>query len=444
MLSLFIFSLRGKGGNKMENLRFEESEGKIEVEEYLETINFLDRNLVMGIELERNCNNNSIMDVSRLLNTSTTSSNIYNAYRNAVNNPFNVAFVSSDGTVRGGGNEIIFNGTGESFIWIKNRLEAIEKKLDSIGSPNYCASTSNHITAITLQNKLLHEVILKNIINISRAFATGIAWLGSGDPNDITRRGGFSSYCQPRLHINPLRKSFSTLRNLGTKYSMCNFVKQTGIMIGEDYKLNGLTVEWRSPDGIRAPSALTSLTFLFRAIVYKAVELSTKGLLSVESVGDWRENKSMMEIFRDTSFSKKQLFRDRPEHKEFCVAQSKKLIKFLTPVLKKMSPESIEILNKMAQEPISYRQTRWGKNWKTTDKELFNPKPVKFSENEKFILGKAIDQSIKETSSTKWKKKVSEELNISPRMVEIILAKLQSKHNLKIVFDREIQSYMVM
>lgn len=411
---------------------FREKEKKISIKEYFDLVEYFHKNLVAGVECERVVNINGSLLANHLktkyISHGDRGDGVLIDYKQATTNEYNIAFIYEDGSFDYG-NEIVFNGTAEKFKWIHNRLLKLEKKLDILRCKDYGGETSNHITLISLQDKLINPIVLVNLYNLVKAYSPAIYWLGSADSKSQAVRKGVSNYATLR-YVSPFGKPFLSFKNeLGRGF--LNYEKQNVIEIADKEILSGLRVEFRSPDGMRVPSALTSLIFLCRALIYKAVELSTKGIIQTESLVDWEETKHLNRRLLD--WEDVLTTREKNKLKNL----SKDLISLLIPQLKMLAPESIPILKELAEKPVSQRTGKWT----VTEKELMKTVDKKLTKNEEKLVEVIISNQFQGDNAGKWKKKVAEDFGVSSRMVEYMMKGIETKVSMRFVFDTEMKAY---
>jgi len=405
----------------------------LKISEYFDLIEYFKKNLVIGVECERVV----IMDGDMLANHLKTKHTGWGSrgaerlddYKVATTNEYNVAFIYQDNSFDGG-NEIIFNGTAEKFDWVHEKLLRLETKLDTLRCQNYNYKTSNHITLISLQDRLLNPIILTNLYNLVKAFSPAIYWLGSADSKKNIVRSGVDGFA-PLNYVNPVGKTFSKLKqNLGRGF--INFSKQNVLYIADEEVLSGVRVEFRSPDGMRVPSALTSLMFLFKAMIHKALDLSTKGIVMTGSlVDDWDKVKRINNSIVDSDYE------INTQGKTFLQENSKELIDMLLPQLKMISPESIPILYELAKKPVSQRSGKWS----VIEKNLMKTINRKLTDNEENLIQIVISNEIKEDTAGKWRQKVAEKLGRTTRMVEYMMKGIEKKVSMRLIFDNEMKQY---
>jgi len=410
-----------------------DGEDKLDVKEFIDIIKFFDKHLLVGAELERVIPL-SQNELSRHLNCKTIGySNSHNfentisSYKSArAKNIYNVPFITSDVSFEYG-NEIIFGGNNEGFQWNYNKLKLIEDKIDTLNAIPYSPKTSTHITLLTAYNKKLSGSIIKNIFNIVRAYSGALYWIGSGDKTNILRRGA-KNYANHSLAFSPNLRPASELSSLINKNHQVNLSKQPFIN-NSNNDLDGLFIEFRCTDGIRVPSAIASLMQLYRAIVYKAVEMSMDGIVQVQSLStNWRRNKIVVNKFLDGDELTRQ-------EVAFLTLESKNLINFCMNYLKRGDKSCLSVLDKLAEMPVSLR-LRTGKKFKTIDKELYE-KERGLNEKEQKLLNTIIKAEIEADNIIGWKKEMAQKLGCSVRYIEKMLINIMDTTKLSVVFDCE-------
>lgn len=417
-----------------ENARLQfQGSRKIEVKDFIDTIKFFDKHLIVGAELERvvpksssslarsfNCNSIGYQSSHEISNTAR----FYKSARSC--NEYNVAFVTNDISFEYG-NEIIFGGNNEGFQWNYKKLKLIEDKLNWMGAIPFSPKTSTHITVLTSYNRKMNGVIIKNIFNIVRAFSGALYWMGSGDKRTILRSGA-KHYAKHSLAFSPYLRVAKALSTLISKNHQVNLSKQDFVN-GSDNELDGLLVEFRCTDGIRSPATISALMQLYKAIVYKSVELSIDGTVMVESMSsDWRQNKIVTnKLLECESLT--------DEDKNFLITESKNLINLCMNYLKRDDKSCVSVLDKIAEMPVSIR-LQSDKHIETIDKELYE-KEKTLNNKEKCLLNIIIKNDITASSVVDWKKKTAEKMECSVRYVEKMLINIMDSTKLSIVFDCE-------
>lgn len=434
----------------MAELTYSETEKKIAIDEFFKVIAWLDKNLAVGVELERPCASAHSTIASRL-NTEVANGMQMRGdgslprYKKAGCSKYNVLDVRGDGTVHNNegraGVEIVFAGTTEKYAYIRQRLEEIEHILDRLGCDDYDSSCSNHISVVSVTDRLLPTAVLKNILQITRGFSSGLYWI-CGAESRITRRT--IGHNAPPLHnFTPLNKSLRNMIAQG-KYCMCNMSKQGYFLTSaergageqsDNMMMSGIFVEFRNPDGMRVPSALASLMMMYKAIVYKAVELSTKGVLNVDSIGGWTTNKQVSMAIVEGSPTVVQ--------KTFAKKNAKALLDFVMPQVKMVAPEAVEILSALAEKPVGQRLGS-DVTYKTIEKDLSGRKSDEaLSDSEQRVVEIVMNGQVHAATPALYREAVAQELKVSVRMIEYLMQKVKEKTGKSIVYDSEMKRYRI-
>jgi len=425
-------------------MRFAETRNKISYDEYFSIVSYLNKMLAIGVEMERPCAKPH-SEIAPKLHTvlDGSSSSLLRYKQSPAKSKFNVNHIYNDGSVsssRGSGVEIVFTATTENFLFIREKIAAIEAELDKLTCEDYHYSCSNHISVMTLQDRVINPIVLKNIIQLSRAFSAGLLWLGAGD-KEFGVRQRISSYADPQLSFTPIERNSSALVSRG-KMKLCHTDKEGLIEFGnENSLLSGLFVEFRHPDGFRVPSAIAANMILVKAIVHKAVELSTQGVLEVDSLDHWQLNKTATQHIME---NKLQHFSPTNTEatatlQEWCRQIAKKLIEFVIPQLKSVDSNAIETLQSLAQEPVFLRKG----NHTAIEKSLRCRINCQLNKTESKIVAIVLSKEIVGNSAADNRKKIAEKVGISLRLVEHSFTQIKSKTGQFIVYDSDLKSYRV-
>jgi DNA-binding CsgD family transcriptional regulator len=435
----------------MAEITFNEEETKLPYDEYFKILAWLDKSLSVGVELERPCNAPKPVIASRL-NTKVSDENARGdgslpQYKRAACGKYNCFDVRCDGTVHTNagtsGVEIVFAGTTERFAYIQQRLEEIEKILDTLGCDDYDSSCSNHISVVSVQDRLLPANVMKNILQITRGFSSGLYWLCSAEKRRISRQS-ISHNAPFAVTFTPFGKSLRDMIAMG-KYNLCNMSKQPTFRAGageDDIWMAGLFVEFRNPDGMRVPSALAALMMMYKAVVYKAVELSTKGVLNIDSLGqfsefaEWQKNKrTSMAIIEGSPIV---------EEKEYAKKNAKALLDFIMPQLKMVSPDAVDILQALADKPVGLRYRKIDATYRTIEKELSGRKnDDALSDKEQRIVEIVTGGQLRAATPALYREEMAKQLNVTVRMVEYLMQKIREKTGKGMVYDSEINRYRI-
>jgi hypothetical protein len=410
---------------------------RLSMQEFFDTLKYLEKSLVVGVEMERPVPTQAD-SLGRLFNA--VGNRIHRdqedglqEYKQASATEYNVVYCYHDGTVycNNGqrGVEIVFCGTNEGMRWIYDRLHRIETKLDELRADNYHYSCSNHITLHALQERKINGIVLKNFFNLMRAYSSALFWLGSGDRANLVRRTVHEN-AKIRHTFNPAVNNLHQLITGSHHHSMCNFEKQQ--YDGET--ANGVFIELRNVDGIRTPSAVAALMMMYKALFMKAVHLSLNGLISIEGA-QYDKN---VELTRKITMTAPRPNKLTAQEQNLVIEQAKELIAFITPQLKVVSPDAIKPLLDLAGQPISAREGKW----KAIDKVLYRANHT-LTENEARLISTVVNSAITKDSATDWKKVMATRLDVSTRMIEHMMMKVEEKTTKRFVFEATAGSYIM-
>lgn len=403
--------------------------------DYFDFLKYLDKNLVAGVELERGTGNNqrdllvsAFKIQSNVQTTETLSSGAVNEY--------NLACIKEDGSLLHRGFEFIFAGTGEGFDWVHKRLRDFENRLDRFQDiPDYYQPASNHITFLCLQKRLIPLVVWHNLWNMARYFQPAIFYLGAGDKQSFIRPG-IARFAKPRFI--PFFDSITDRANFEAstgKFSLMNVSKNAWNQ-AKGGSL-GIVVEFRSVDGFRVPSALATMMFVFKAMIYKSFEMSLKG------VAQW----SVVDIASSDNLTQTML-NGRVKSASF-TAQYGTLLKtnvrefvdFLKPTLKRIASPCLPVLEQMAIKPIASRDGKWSEIEQELSKAI--PSNHNISKSEKALLDLVFSETITADSATEWKSKAGQALNIKSRMIEYLVKKIESKTGYRLAFSQSLKMFVL-
>jgi len=415
-------------------LTYSASEDKLTCPEFVELVTFFDKNLLVGCELERVVPMSTDRVASAFKTTYLGISDAHSDralmfYKTArARNEYNIAFVTSDGSFEYG-NELIYGGNPESFEWNYEHLKKVEDKLTTLGAVAYSPKTSTHISVLTGTDILVKGVVYQNVFNITRAFSGALYWLGSGDKATILRSGA-RQYAKSCLQITPQDKDINTLKGQIGKYNQINLGKQNITQQDGKQYISGLFVEWRGVDGIRIPSVIAANMMVYKAIVYKAAEMSVHGLVNVESLSSsWQKNKVVV----DKLLNSPDTLTD--EDISFLKVEAKRLIELLSPYLKRFDKNTIEVIESIAACPASMRQKE-GKKLATIDKDIYI-RSRRLNEKEQELLSMIIMGNLESDDLKEWKAKSADKLGCSVRYIEKMLITITETTRLNLVFDCE-------
>ncbi len=231
-----------------------------------------------------------------------------------------------------------------------------------------------HLIAIGLAENI-PEIILANLWNMARKYAPGLKFLTSGGNTweGLCRRRQNNAH-QEFLRQSPMSMSMreiqQRLKNSLEVPEHQNFFNLEHLGFDRDGGIKQFHIEFRFPDGDLSPVSITSKTFLYLAMLLKAVEISKFGLLHVGKIRDWNRNKDLMDLISNnegamaTSDTSQALDRLEEYRKN-----AGDLLKFLKSIFILLDNPSEVLLQALAEKPISLRRIE-SDDWKKIDRNL--------------------------------------------------------------------------
>jgi hypothetical protein len=233
-----------------------------------------------------------------------------------------------------------------------------------------------HLIGIGLAESI-PEIVLANFWNLTRKYAPGLKFLTSGGDNRLAlcRRRQHNAH-QEFMRQSPIHQSMQDIKtNLHKSLEVPehqNFVNLEHLGFDEAGDVYPFHLEMRFPDGDLAPVSITAKTFLFLAMLLKAVEISKFGLLHVDKVRNWKRKKRLMDLISnndglqatsDTSAITRELIQEFRD-----VARD--LLRFLKSIFIILDNPAEMVLEALAEKPVSFRRIT-GDSWSKIDQDLF-------------------------------------------------------------------------
>lgn len=323
-----------------------------------------------------------------------------------------------DGTISG--REWLYSSVNESYWAMVSKITEVHnifKEHRMKASP----SCGMHMHIMTMQKWEIPQVVMKNIWQIFRAFAPGLAYMTK--TNSRNHQASCKASWSQMMKRTPLHKDMRELQSAMSshdRYQAVNLgavgyysARDGGNRNNQEFRgtnLDGMHFEVRFPDANDCPSAITSYAFLFRAIVDKAVQLSEYGVLDVISMIDnWDSHKAM--VTQVSSGGNVLGF-----IKQYCQDNAKALIKFVHGNLKAIDGASEEVLHALAEKNIQDRSAEIGGHWDVIARKIekkIGAKAPRDSEKAKAVRRLIVLGAIEASSPKEWKKKAEAMLGFS-------------------------------
>jgi hypothetical protein len=145
------------------------------------------------------------------------------------------------------------------------------------------------------------EIVLANLWNLIRRYAPELKFLTScGDKREaLCRRRNHNSHLEMVRH-SPATMTMAQIQHLLNNSQPVpkhqNFLNLEHLGFNETGDVMPFQVEFRFPDADLSPTSITAKTFLFLAILLKAVDLSQYGVIHVGKIGPWRRKGELLNM----------------------------------------------------------------------------------------------------------------------------------------------------
>jgi hypothetical protein len=288
--------------------------------------------------------------------------------------------------------------------------------------------------------KSVPEIILANYYQLHRIFAPELFWIASGGANPwaITR---YTLFRRPPFDYTPMQNSMREIRQLmDNKYGKYQMINLNPLQFdGRD--ISRFHVEIRYPDTHLSPAYATALVALEVAMLYKAIDISQCGLISMKQ-DEYDMRRKLFDKFANMGTGDRDSDSSELTDKDVRNLENmaSEMVRWFKSEITAMSPVAYEILKKIAATPTSQMRIG-GKSWRMIEETIY-PQELVDSENvDKLFQIISLQQVTDCSSSNNWKNKVATRLEVDVKKVSELLEYLGREK--VVVFDREIGSMLV-
>jgi len=308
-----------------------------------------------------------------------------------------------------------------------------------------------HVLAVGLAEPV-PEIILANVWNLTRRYAPHLRFLTSaGDQmTALCRRRNYTSHLE-MVRLSPGTMSMAqiqqALRESRVVPEHNNFLNLEHVVFNEDGSIRVLHYENRFPDADLSPTSIVAKTFLFLAILLKAVELSQYGVIHVGKIDEWRRKCQLLDWLsnNDGNLATSDTSQITPEIIDELRAGCRELLELLKPVFVRFARASgegseehpaFEVLSLLAETPLSLLRAS-GRGWSEIEQLLSERAAAVTSDNMWDKSDKRLIRAIELAELTgrpapeAWKWEMARELFLTPQELEKRLERLDSWRGLK-------------
>ncbi len=308
-----------------------------------------------------------------------------------------------------------------------------------------------HVLAVGLAEPV-PEIILANVWNLTRRYAPHLRFLTSaGDQmTALCRRRNYTSHLE-MVRLSPGTMSMAqiqqALRESRVVPEHNNFLNLEHVVFNEDGSIRVLHYENRFPDADLSPTSIVAKTFLFLAILLKAVELSQYGVIHVGKIDEWRRKCQLLDWLsnNDGNLATSDTSQITPEIIDELRAGCRELLELLKPVFVRFARASgegseehpaFEVLSLLAETPLSLLRAS-GRGWSEIEQLLSERAAAVTSGNvwdksdRRLIRAIELAEWTGHPAPESWKWEVARELFLTPQELEKRLEQLDSWRGLK-------------
>ena len=286
------------------------------------------------------------------------------------------------------------------------------------------------------------EIVLANLWNLVRRYAPELKFMASAGENReaLSRRRNHNSHLEMVRH-SPGSMSMAaiqkTLKESIKVPEHQNFLNLEHIHFTEEGGILPFHVEFRFPDAHLSASVITAQTFLFLALVLKAVDLSQYGVIHVGKIRSWRHKIDVMNKLsnNDGALAASDTSEVTDEMIEELRQGSYQLLDLLASTFDRFDDNpSLDILLALAETPISLMRSA-GYDWDKIE-ERFSER-ARLDEDgldktdHQLMKGIEFGEWSKHPSPEAWQWEAARELFLTPQDLEARLARIKSLRGLR-------------
>ena len=294
------------------------------------------------------------------------------------------------------------------------------------------------------------EIVLANVWNLTRRYAPHLRYLTSAGNSleSLCRRRNYTSHLEMVRHtpgVYSMREIQQLLRESQRVPEHQNFLNLEHVTFTGDGAVQDFHLEFRFPDADLAPTSIVAKTFLFLALLLKAVEMSQYGVIHVGQVQEWRRKVELLDMLsnNDGNLATSDTSAVTPEVLDELRAGCRELLELLKPLFGRFARvacegsedhPAFEVLSLLAETPLSLLRAS-GRDWLEIEQLLSERAAVTAGEWDKTDrrLTRLIElaELTQHTTPEAWKWEAARELFLTPQELERRLERLDGWRGLK-------------
>lgn len=293
-----------------------------------------------------------------------------------------------------------------------------------------------HYHALTIGlTESVPEIVLANIWNLVRRYAPALKYLTSGGDQmtALCRRRNHNSHLE-MVRLSPgsltMQQIHQHLHDSKVVPEHQNFLNLEHIRFDQEGAVRDFHLEFRFGDADLSPISITAKTFLFLAMVLKAVEMSQYGVIHVGRIREWRRKEELLNMLsnNDGPLATSDTSAVTPDVLEELRVGCRELLELLKPILARFEHNpTYEVLSLLAETPISLLRAN-GHGWPEIETRLAARAaalPGELDQTDRRLM-QCIElaELTGYPSMTGWQQAVARELFLPPQALERCLQKL--------------------
>jgi len=286
------------------------------------------------------------------------------------------------------------------------------------------------------------EIILANVWNLTRRYAPNLRFLTSaGDQmTALCRRRNYTSHLELVRHtpgVMSMAHIQQALRESRMVPEHNNFLNLEPVVFNEDGSIRVLHYENRFPDADLSPTSIVAKTFLFLAMLLKAVEMSQYGVIHVGKIDEWRRKCQLLDWLsnNDGNLATSDTSRITPEIIEELRVGCRELLELLKPVFDRWEHNpSFEVLSLLAETPLSLLRASgrsWGEIEALLAERAATPAGALDATDQRLMRYIELAELTGRAALETWKWEVARDLFLTPQELDRRLAGLDRVRGLR-------------
>jgi hypothetical protein len=286
------------------------------------------------------------------------------------------------------------------------------------------------------------EIILANLWNLVRRYAPELRFMtSSGSKREaLCRRRNHNSHLEMVKHSPGAMRMVEIQQALHESFVVPehqNFLNLEHVGFPEPNLVWPFHLEFRFPDADIAPTSVTAKTFLFMAMLLKAVDLSQYGVIHVGKIQPWRRKIELLNMLsnNDGALAASDTTAVSDDIIEELRQGTYELLDLLAPTFDRFDGNpSLDVLLALAERPISLLRCA-GYDWmqiETMLAERATLDDVGLDKTDRRLMQRIeLGEWTRQTSSETWQWYAARELFLTPQDLERRLDKLEKLRGLR-------------